>query len=368
MSPRDYYQVLGVSRDVDEQALRAAFRKKAAEYHPDRHHSAGEAEKKKLEDAFKEVGQAYDVLGNPEKRARYDRFGHAGSQGGGGAQGSGGGFGDFGDVFGDIFSGMFGGGREARGSDLRVQVELSFEEAARGKELEISLRAPSTCTSCSGSGAKKGSRPSTCQRCGGRGRVSVNQGFFNMVTTCPDCHGRGERVGEPCPDCHGEGRVRRERIVKVAIPAGVDDGMQIRKRGEGEAGGAGVANGDLYVLVRMKPHSIFSRDGADVLCELPISFTLAALGGEVEVPTLDGPTSVKIVPGTQGGKEVRLKGKGVAHLEGRGRGDQRVTVLVETPQHLNAKQKALLEEFSKIAGDENSPRRKSFLQAVRDLF
>ena len=234
MSPRDYYEVLGVSRDADEQTLRSAFRKKAAEYHPDRHHGASEAEKKKLEDAFKEVGQAYDVLGNPEKRARYDRFGHAGPQGFGGGESAGPqGFGDFGDVFGDIFSGMFGGGaREARGSDLRVQVELTFEEAAFGKEIEINLRAPSVCPTCAGSGAKKGSRPTTCRRCGGRGRVSVSQGFFNMVTTCPDCHGRGERVSEPCPDCHGEGRVRRERGVKVAIPAGVDDGMQIRKRGE----------------------------------------------------------------------------------------------------------------------------------------
>lgn len=378
MSKRDYYEVLGVEKGADESAIRSAFRKKAGDFHPDRHPNASADEKKKMEEKFKELGEAYDVLSNKDKRASYDRFGHAAGGNGGGRPGQNpfegfGGFGDFGDAFGDMMEGMFGqsggrGGRARAGSDLRAEVELTFEEAAFGKEIEIPVQALGECPTCHGSGAKKGSQPVTCTRCGGQGRVRVSQGFFNVVTSCPDCQGSGQIIKDACPDCRGQGRLRTRRNVKVAIPAGVDTGIQIRKRGEGEAGPQGGPAGDLYVAVSVKNHPIFSRDGEDVLCELPLQFTQAALGCEAEVPTLEGKARVKIPAGTQSGKQFRLKHKGVASLNGRGRGDQIITVFVETPSHLNAKQKELLEEFAKLSGEDSTPRRKSFLDHAKEFF
>ena len=375
MSKRDYYEVLGVPKGADEQAIRSAFRKKAGDFHPDRHPNATPEEKKKFEEKFKELGEAYDVLSSADKRAAYDRFGHA-AQGRGGGAGGGSpfeGFGDFGDVFGDMMDGMFGGGgrsasRSRQGSDLRAEIELTFEEAAFGKEITLQVNGLGSCESCGGSGAKKGSKAASCGRCGGQGRVRVSQGFFNVVTACPDCGGSGQVIKDVCPDCRGQGRVRSRREVTVAIPAGVDSGLQIRKRGEGEAGMNGGPAGDLYVAIHVKSHPIFSRDGEDVLCELPLSFTQAALGCEAEVPTLEGKSKVKIPAGTQSGKAFRLKSKGVASLNGRGRGDQIITVFVETPSQLSAKQKELLEEFAKLAGEEHTPRRKGFLDHAKELF
>ena len=331
MSKRDYYDVLGVDKGADEQSIRSAFRKKAGDYHPDRHPNASPDEKKKMEEKFKELGEAYDV----------------GLWGGGGGR---------------------GGSRARAGSDLRAEVELSFEEAAFGKEIEIPVQALGQCQACHGSGAKKGSQPVSCSRCGGQGRVRMSQGFFNVVTACPDCGGSGQVIKDACPECRGQGRLRTKRSVKVAIPAGVDTGIQIRKRGEGEAGPNGGPSGDLYVVVSVRQHSIFSRDGEDVLCELPLSFTQAALGCEAEVPTLEGKAKVKIPPGTQSGKLFSLKNKGVASLNGRGRGNQIITVFVETPSQLSAKQKELLEEFAKISGEDSTPRRKSFLDHAKEFF
>jgi molecular chaperone DnaJ len=371
MSKRDYYEVLGGERGADEQAVRSAFRKKAADYHPDRHPHASPEEKKKLEEKFKELGEAYDVLSDDDKRAAYDRFGHA-AAGGTGPRGQGNPFEGFGDLS-DMMEGMFGGGgrggtRGRQGSDLRAEIELSFEEAAFGREIKIPVTALGECQACHGSGAKKGSRPVTCTRCGGQGRVRMSQGFFSVVAACPDCGGSGQQIKDPCPECRGQGRVRTSRTVSVAIPAGVDTGIQIRKRGEGEAGQSGAPAGDLYVVVSVRPHAIFSRDGEDVLCELPLSFTQAALGCEADVPTLEGKAKVKIPAGTQSGKQFRLKAKGVASLSGRGRGDQIITVFVETPSHLNARQKELLEEFAKMSSEDSTPRRKGFLDKAKEFF
>ena len=372
MSKRDYYEVLGLDRNADEQAIRSAFRKKAGEFHPDRHPHAAADEKKKLEEKFKEVGEAYDVLSSTDKRASYDRFGHAASGGGGGPRGGNPfeGFGDLGDIMEGMFTGFQGGGgRGARqGSDLRAEVELTFEEAAFGKQIDIPVNAQSECAACGGSGAKKGSKAQTCQRCAGQGRVRASQGFFSVVTTCPDCGGSGAVIKDPCQECRGQGRLRARRTVSVAIPEGVDTGIQIRKRGEGEAGINGAPAGDLYVVVNVKAHPIFSRDGEDVHCELPLSFTQAALGCDADVPTLEGKAKVKIPAGTQSGKSFRLKGKGVASLNGRGRGDHIISVFVETPSHLSAKQRELLEEFAKSAGEESTPRRKSFLEHAKEIF
>ncbi len=380
MSKRDYYEVLGVGRSADEQAIRSAFRKKAGDFHPDRHPGASAEEKKKLEEKFKELGEAYEVLSDKDKRAKYDQFGHAAASGQGGGQWRGGGgspfegFGGFEDMFGDIMEGMFGGqgggrGRQAqRGSDLRAEVELSFEDAAKGKEVVLELNRMESCGTCGGSGAKKGSKPVTCSRCRGQGRVQVSQGFFSMVTACPDCGGRGEVIKDACSECRGQGRLRARKQVKVAVPAGVDNGIQIRKRGEGEAGPQGGPHGDLYLNINVRPHPLFTRDGEDLLCEVPVSFAQAALGAELEVPTLEGRVRLKVPAGTQSGKVFRLKGKGVEDLNGNGKGDLLVTVTVETPGHLTPKQKELLEEFAKISGEEDTPRRKSFLDKAKELF
>ncbi len=378
MSKRDYYEVLGVPRNADEATIRSAFRKKATEFHPDRHPHASPEEKKKMEERFKELGEANDTLSDPQKRAQYDQFGHV-MPGGGPRPGPGGfeGFEDLGGMFGDIMENMFGEGgrsgagggqRPRQGADMRAEVELDFEEAAFGKEVKIDVAGLTPCKTCGGSGAKKGSKPVSCSHCGGQGRVRVSQGFFSVVTTCPSCQGRGEVIKDVCPDCRGQGRTRTRRTVSVSIPAGVDNGIQIRKRGEGEAGMNGGPSGDLYVNIRVKPHPIFSRDGEDVLCELPLSFTHAALGVEADVPTLDGKARLKIPPGTQSGKAFRIKGRGVASLNNRGRGDQIVTVFVETPSHLNAKQRELLEEFAKISGEDSTPHRKGFLDKAREFF
>ena len=369
MSKKDYYEVLGVDRRADEQAIRSAFRKKAGEYHPDRHPDAAPEEKKKMEERFKELGEAYETLSDASKRARYDQFGHAATEGRGPQFRPGQNpFADLGDL-GDLVNSFFGGGEAQRGgSNLRVAVELTFEEAAFGKVIEIPVNALGTCRVCGGSGAKKGSRPSTCTTCNGQGQVRFNSVFGYRVSACPDCHGTGHIIKDPCPECRGQGRLRTQRKVKVSIPAGVDEGNVLRVRGEGEAGPNGAPSGELQVEFRIKPHAIFTRDNQDLHCELPLTFTQAALGSDVEVPTLEGKATVKIPPGTQTGKAFRMKGKGLVSPNSRGRGDQLVTVFVETPSHLSAKQKELLEEFSKISGEESTPRRKSFLDKAKEFF
>lgn len=371
MSKRDYYEVLGVAKDAGADDIKKAFRKKAGEFHPDRHPGLDEAGRKGMEEKFKEVGEAYAVLSDGEKRQRYDRFGHQAAGGGGGGDPFGGGV-DFGDVFGDLFEGFFGGGggRQRRGgSDLRTELVLEFHEAVFGRESVIEVPALRRCGDCHGSGAKSGSRPVTCRQCGGQGRVRVNQGFFSVAAVCPSCQGRGQVVSDPCPSCRGQGRTRQSRSVKVSVPAGVEDGMQVRLRGEGEGGRADEADGDLYVVLRVKPHAVFERDGETLACELPISFATAALGGEASVGLLEGgEASVKIPAGTQPGKVIRVKGKGVPVLNGEGRGDLLLHVAVEVPSKLNAKQKELLEAFAKEGGEAPRARKKGFVDKAKRFF
>lgn len=371
MSKRDYYEALGVSRDVDEAALKSAFRKRAGEFHPDRHPGLPEAERKQMEERFKEVAEAYQVLSDPQKRARYDRFGHAGSQGGGGGPQGFEGFGGLEDVFGDLFEGFFGGGGGGPrgGSDLRLDVTLDLEEALQGKSITVDVPSLRGCKTCAGSGAKAGSKAESCKQCGGRGRVRVNQGFFSVAAACPACRGAGQIIKDPCSDCRGEGRTRQTRKVKVDLPAGIEDQMQVRLRGEGESGPRGAGDGDLYVVVRVKPHSVFEREGADLRCELPISFPQAALGVELELETiLDGLQVIKVPAGTQYGKVIVLKGKGAPHLQGRGRGDLLVSVLIETPDKLSAEQKKLLEDFAALSGEKGKPRKKGFAERAKRIF
>lgn len=376
-SKRDYYEVLGVSRTATVDEMKKAYRKLAVQYHPDKNPGNPEAEAK-----FKEASEAWEVLSNPQKRQAYDQFGHASSQagfGGGGFGGAGRGgaspFGDLNDIFGDIFSEVFGGqgggrggaARAARGSDLRYNMTVTFEEAAFGCEKTISVPRESTCKTCKGSGAKPGSAVTTCSTCKGSGEIRFQQGFFTLSKTCPDCHGQGTIIKDKCSDCRGAGRTSETTKLAVKIPAGIDSGQRLKLRGEGEAGTNGGPAGDLYVVVEVASHSIFERDGFDIHCEVPVSFPQAALGAEVDVPTLEGTVKLKIPAGTQSHKRFRLKGKGIAHVNGRGRGDLMVTAIVEVPTHLNAEQRALLEKFAEISG-ESFPNSQGFIRRMKDLF
>ncbi|MXQ11538.1 molecular chaperone DnaJ [Microvirga makkahensis] len=372
MSKRDYYDVLGVSRTATDAEMKSAFRKLAMQYHPDRNPGDHEAEVK-----FKEINEAYQTLSDAQKRAAYDRYGHAAFANGGGPGGPGFG-GDFSDFMSDIFENFFGdaggrprgraaGGRE-RGADMRYNLEITLDEAFHGKTAELKIPTSITCEACSGSGAKPGSKPKTCPTCGGIGRVRATQGFFSIERTCPNCHGRGEVIDDPCAACGGAGRVTRERTLSVNIPAGVEDGTRIRLAGEGEAGLRGGPPGDLYIFLSIKPHPFFQRDGADLFCRVPISMVTAALGGEFSVPTLGGTEAlVKVPDGTQTGKQFRLRGKGMPVLRSRDVGDLYIQVVVETPQKLTKRQRELLEEFDKECSKENHPESSGFFSRFREF-
>src|ERR1700726_3294103 len=370
MAKRDFYEVLGVARGASEADLKSAFRKLAMKFHPDR--NPGD---KDCEHHFKEVNEAYDILKDAQKRAAYDRFGHAAFEHG---TGGGAGFGaDFASSFADIFEDLFGvggsrrgrpSGRE-RGADLRYNMEITLVEAFNGKTAQIRIPTAVTCEVCSGSGAKAGSRPKACPTCGGYGKIRHAQGFFAMERTCPACHGRGQVIEDPCPTCAGSGRVTRERPLAGNIPAGVEDGTRIRLAGEGEAGARGGPSGDLYIFLSIGGHGFFQRDGADLHCRVPISMVTAALGGELEVPTIDGgKTRVKIPSGTQSGRRFRIASKGMPVLRSRQTGDMYVQVVVETPQNLTKKQQELLAEFEKLSSGATQPEAAGFFTKVKDFF
>ncbi len=373
MAKRDFYEVLGVSRDADDKTLKSAYRKLAMKYHPDRNPGDAEAEAQ-----FKEINEAYDTLKDGQKRAAYDRFGHAAFENGGGfGGGAGAQSGDFASTMSDIFEEFFGmgggggnrrsGGRE-RGADLRYNLEITIEEAFSGKSVEIEVPTSVTCTACSGSGAKPGTQPKTCPTCGGSGRVRAAQGFFTLERTCPTCQGRGQIISDPCPECSGTGRTTQERTLQVNIPAGIEDGTRIRLAGEGEAGLRGGPSGDLYIFLSIKPHEFFQRDGADIYCRVPISMTTAALGGQFDVPSVDGATSrVKVPEGTQTGKQFRLKGKGMPIMRSSQFGDMYIQVTVETPTKLTKRQRELLSEFEQESSGENNPESTGFFARVKDF-
>jgi len=375
MSKRDYYEVLGVTKSADEAEIKKAYRRIAMKFHPDRN-----SEDPKSEEKFKEASEAYEVLSDSEKRQRYDQFGHAGvnSQfGGGGGHGAGdfGGFSDiFSDVFGDIFGGAGGGrgGRRSgpqRGSDLRYNLEMTLEEAVRGTEKKIRIPSLATCEPCKGSGAKPGSKPVTCNTCGGVGQVRMQQGFFSVQQTCPNCRGKGSIISDPCSKCHGQGRTEESKTLSVKIPPGVDTGDRIRLSGEGEGGPGGGPNGDLYVQVVVREHEVFKREGKNLYCEMPISIIDAALGGELEVPTLDGKVKLKIPEETQTGKLFRLRGKGITPVRGGGPGDLMCRVLVETPVNLSKKQRDLLKELQEsMESGKNSPQKNHWFEKVKKFF
>ena len=375
MSKRDFYEVLGVDKNADEREIKKAYRKLAMKYHPDRNSDDPDAEEK-----FKEASMAYEVLSDKDKRSAYDRMGHAAFENGMGGGGFGGaGAGNFQDIFGDIF-GNFGdifgqsrgGGRQRRGSDLRYVIELTLEEAVRGCKKEIIFTAPAPCETCDGKGAKNASDIQTCSTCNGHGQVRMQQGFFAVQQTCPNCGGSGQEIKNPCNDCHGSGVKEKSRTLEVSIPAGVDDGDRVRLAGEGEAGGSGVQNGDLYVEVRVKEHPVFKRQGADLYMDVPVSITDAALGKEVEIPTLDGKVKIKVAEGTQSGKLLRVRGKGVTPVRTTMKGDLICRIMVETPVNLTREQKDLLRQFQDtLDGDSKhhqSPKKKSFFEKLGDLF
>ena len=375
MAKRDYYQTLGINKDANDDEIKKSYRKLAMKYHPDR-----TPDSKESEDKFKEAKEAYEILSDAKKRAAYDQFGHAGvDQSVGGGAGAGfGGFADaFGDIFGDLFGGARGGGggRGAngvyRGADLRYNLEISLEDAARGTEAKIRIPTMEECETCKGSGAKPGTKPITCTTCNGQGQVRVSQGFFSIQQTCPQCHGTGKMIPDPCRTCHGAGRVKNHKTLSVKIPQGVDTDDRIRLAGEGEPGMNGGPAGDLYVVMNLKPHTVFQREAADLHCEMPISFATAALGGSVEIPTLDGKAQIKIPAETQSGQTFRLKNKGIKPVRGHTPGDLYCHVAIETPIHLTSRQKELLREFEEIsqenAGRQN-PRAKSFMDRVKDFF
>ncbi|MEH6583958.1 MAG: molecular chaperone DnaJ [Halioglobus sp.] len=372
MSKRDYYEVLGVDKGTDKKEIKKAYRRVAMKFHPDRN-----SDDPKADDKFKEATEAYDILMDAEKREAYDRFGHAGvdpSMGGG--QGGGGNFSDvFGDVFGDIFGGGGGGGRgrggPQRGSDLRYTLDISLEDAVRGTTVEIRVPTLASCDTCDGSGAKKGSSPTTCGTCGGAGQVRMQQGFFQVQQTCPTCRGKGKSITDPCKSCHGQGRVERTKTLSVKVPPGVDTGDRIRLSGEGEAGPDGGPTGDLFVQMSVQQHHIFERDGKNLYCEVPITFADAALGGELEVPTLDGRVKLKVPAGTQTGKLFRLRGKGVKQVRGGSVGDLLCRASLETPVNLNKRQKELLTELQETLGEggkSQSPRQNSWFEGVKSFF
>ena len=371
---RDYYEILGVERACDGGALKASFRKLAMEHHPDRNAGCGESEGR-----FKEINEAYSVLSDPQKRAAYDRFGHAGVNGSGAGGPGGAQFHDVGDifneVFGDVIGDMFGGrrggqqrGGPARGQDLRYDLEITLEQAYASAEVAITVPAALTCETCEGAGAKPGTSPTTCNACGGQGRVRATQGFFSIERACPRCGGSGRLVLDPCADCHGMGQVRRERTLSVRIPAGVDDGARIRLAGEGDGGSGGGPRGDLYIFISVSPHELFERDGLDLLCTVPVPMAVAALGGEIEAPCLMGGENcdgackipVRVPEGAQTGKTVRLKGRGMPSLRSRDRGDLVVELFIETPAKLTARQKELLREFAGLSTDAQHPKNANF--------
>jgi molecular chaperone DnaJ len=370
MSKRDYYEVLGVPRTADDAALKAAFRKLAMQHHPDKNPGNKDAEIK-----FKELNEAYQVLSDANKRAAYNQYGHRAFENGQGGGGPGGP--EFGDFMSDIFDQFFGqgggrqrgqGGRE-RGADMRYNLEITLEEAYAGKAASIRVPTAITCETCSGSGAKPGSKPKQCGTCGGHGRVRASQGFFSIERTCPTCNGRGEVIDDPCKACSGNGRVMKERALSVNVPAGVEDGTRIRLAGEGEGGARGGPSGDLYIFLSVKPHHIFQRDGADLFCRVPISMTKAALGGEVEVVTLDGAKAiVKIPEGTQTAKQFRLRRKGMPVLRSSDMGDLYIQVQVETPQSLTRRQRELLAEFEKESSGETHPETAGFFDRMKGFF
>lgn len=371
MASADYYELLGVSRSASEDDLKRAYRKAALKYHPDRNPGDKAAEEK-----FKELSEAYQVLSDSEKRAQYDRYGHAAFEQGG--MGSGG-FefnGNFEDIFGDIFGDFFGSGsrgghsRARRGEDLSYSLTISFEEAAFGTEKTISIPRASACQTCQGSGAKPGSRPARCSNCHGTGQVRFQQGFFTIARTCHQCGGQGSLVTDPCPSCRGTGSARKTSTLQVTIPAGVDTGSRLKLRGEGEQGPGASVPGDLYVMIQVRPHPLFERSNNEVVCEVPISFPQAALGADIEVPTLEGKLKMKIPAGTQSGKLFRLRSKGIVDLRGRGRGDQLVRVTVETPHKLTSRQRELLKEFDGLGTEDGDghPLCRGFFDKVKELF
>lgn len=379
---RDYYEVLGVERNASPEEIKKAYRKLAIKYHPDKNPGDKEAEEK-----FKELGEAYEALSDPQKRAAYDRYGHSAfdpRRRGFGASGAGGGFHDPFDIFrevfgsggggGSIFDDLFGGGGRRdpsgaqRGADLRYDMEITFMEAALGTEKEISVSKLDTCEVCNGSGSEKGSSVKTCPTCGGRGQVLMSRGIFSIAQTCPRCQGAGKVVEKPCKSCQGAGRKEKTSKIKIRIPAGVDNGARLRSSGNGEAGLRGGPHGDLYVVLHVQDHEIFERDGDDLLCEVPISFVQAALGAEIEVPTLTGKAEIRIPAGTQSGTIFRLKGRGIKNVQGYGTGDLHVRVNVEVPTHLNSAQKQKLQEFAELCDENVNPISKGFFERAKKLF
>jgi molecular chaperone DnaJ len=369
MAKRDYYDILGVSRNASSDEIKKSYRRLAMKHHPDRNTDDSDAERK-----FKEAKDAYEILSDSDKRAAYDQFGHDGVRGGP----AGGGFSaeGFGDIFGDVFGDIFGGGRRSRsqvfrGADLGYELRLDLEQAVSGDSVTIEVPTHVRCDDCSGSGAEKGSEPVSCSTCGGSGQVRMQQGFFSIQQACPACKGAGTVITDPCHNCHGRGRVSKTKKLSVKVPDGVEDGDRIRLSGEGEAGRNGGPPGDLYVEIRVKPHKIFHREGADLSCEVPVSFATAALGGEVDLPTLDGHVSLKIPAGTQSGKNFRLRGKGVSTVRDRRQGDLFARVAVETPINLTAEQEAALRSFDEsvsAGGDKHSPRAGGWLDMVKRFF
>ncbi len=371
---RDYYEVLGVGRGASEEEIKKAYRRLAIQFHPDRNPGNKESEER-----FKEINEAYQVLSDPDRRAQYDRFGHAAFQGAAGGPGGFGGF-DFSqgfeEVFSDIFGDFFGTGRgrsrsrSRRGDDLRYDLEIDFEEAARGVEKVVKFQRLTQCDACNGTRSRGGSASAkTCPNCRGTGQVRTQQGFFSIATTCGQCRGEGTIIVDPCPKCQGQGRIRKTESLSVRIPPGVDNGSRLKLRGEGEAGYAGGPQGDLYVVIHVREHPLFARQDNDIIIEVPISFPQAALGAELDVPTLDGKVKLKIPPGTQSGKVLRLKGKGIPDLHGYGRGDEMVKIVVETPKRLSPRQRELLEEFAKLSGEDvNHPMSKGFVDKLKEMF
>lgn len=363
---KDYYEILGVDRNAADTDLKKAYRKLALRYHPDRN-----PDDKAAEEKFKEINEAYACLSDPQKRAHYDQFGTA-EGAGTGFEGFGGGFGDFGDIFENVFGNIFGGSgfggrsnRPTKGQDLRYDLEVNLKDAVFGTEKEIKIPRWENCSTCSGTGSKPGTEPTICQTCRGTGQTKLQQGFFTIARTCGSCRGEGRIITDPCTKCEGQGKTRKERTVSLKIPAGVDTGIRLRVTGEGEAGSHGGPPGDLYVILYVEPHPFFKRKDNDLLCEVPISFAQAAMGGEIEVPTIDGQETIRIPSGTPSGKVFHLRGKGVPRLQGYGKGDQYISVFVDVPRKLSARQKELLREFADISGDDIS---KGFMDKIKELF